>query len=156
AATPAVIPAAPTAPSATARSGSSRARSRPASSRSWATGTTARSSTPPRIKGPRRTKGGRIAMRRRAGFTLIELLTVIAIIAVLIALLLPSVQASRDAARRAQCRSNLLQLGVALGNYMSTHHVLPPGVVEPKGPIINVPKGYHMGWAVQLLPFLQQ
>jgi prepilin-type N-terminal cleavage/methylation domain-containing protein/prepilin-type processing-associated H-X9-DG protein len=95
-------------------------------------------------------------MGRRAGFTLIELLTVVGIIAVLIALLLPSVQSAREAARRAQCTSNLLQLGVALGNYASTHQVLPPGVVEPKGPILNVPRGYHMGWAVQVLPFLEQ
>ena len=95
-------------------------------------------------------------MRRRAGFTMIELLTVIAIIAVLIALLLPAVQSAREGARRLQCNNNLLQLGVALGQYMSTHRVLPPGVVEPKGPILNAPKGYHMGWAVQILPYIEQ
>ena len=95
-------------------------------------------------------------MTRRAGFTMIELLTVVGLIAVLIALLLPAVQSAREAARRTQCLNNLLQLGVALGNYASTHHVLPPGVVEPRGPILNVPRGYHMGWAVQILPFLEQ
>jgi prepilin-type N-terminal cleavage/methylation domain-containing protein/prepilin-type processing-associated H-X9-DG protein len=95
-------------------------------------------------------------MRRRPGFTLIELLTVVALIAVLIALLLPAVQSARESARRTACVNNLLQLGVALSNYASTHHVLPPGVVEPKGPILNVPRGYHMGWAVQILPFVEQ
>src|SRR5262249_49123343 len=103
-----------------------------------------------------RTRGGRIAMRRRAGFTLIELLTVVGLIAVLIALLLPAVQSAREAARRTQCASNLLQLGVAMGTYASTHGVLPPGVVEPKGPIVYASRGYHMGWAVQILPFIDQ
>jgi prepilin-type N-terminal cleavage/methylation domain-containing protein/prepilin-type processing-associated H-X9-DG protein len=95
-------------------------------------------------------------MRRRRGFTMVELLTVVAIIAVLIALLLPAVQGAREAARRAMCGSHLLELGIALSNYASTHHVLPPGVVEPKGPILNVPKGYHMSWTVQILPFIEQ
>jgi prepilin-type N-terminal cleavage/methylation domain-containing protein/prepilin-type processing-associated H-X9-DG protein len=94
-------------------------------------------------------------MRRRPGFTMIELLTVIALIAVLIALLLPAVQSAREGARRTYCSNNLLQLGVALANYASTHHVLPPGVVEPKGPVLNVARGYHMGWAVQILPFIE-
>jgi prepilin-type N-terminal cleavage/methylation domain-containing protein/prepilin-type processing-associated H-X9-DG protein len=94
-------------------------------------------------------------MVRRRGFTMIELLTVVGIIAVLIALLLPAVQASREVARRTMCHSNLLQLGVAMGNYASTHRVLPPGVVDVKGPIMNLPQGYHVGWAVQLLPFIE-
>jgi prepilin-type N-terminal cleavage/methylation domain-containing protein/prepilin-type processing-associated H-X9-DG protein len=94
-------------------------------------------------------------MKRRPAFTLIELLVVIAIIAVLIALLLPAIQSSREGARRIQCSNNLLQLGIALGNYASTHQVLPPGVVDVKGPILNVPQGYHYGWAVQILPFLE-
>jgi prepilin-type N-terminal cleavage/methylation domain-containing protein/prepilin-type processing-associated H-X9-DG protein len=95
-------------------------------------------------------------MARRRGFTLIEMLMVVMIIAVLIALLLPAVQSAREVARATQCRNNLMQIGVALGNYASTHRVFPPGVVNDKGPISNLPKGYHMGWAVQILPFLEQ
>ncbi len=80
----------------------------------------------------------------------------IAIIAVLIALLLPAVQAAREAARRCQCVNNLVQIGVALNSYESAFEMFPPGVVNPAGPILNIPKGYHMNWMVQILPFLEQ
>jgi prepilin-type N-terminal cleavage/methylation domain-containing protein/prepilin-type processing-associated H-X9-DG protein len=105
----------------------------------------------------------RLRQRRRshtnqwaaAGFTLIELLVVIAIISVLIALLLPAVQAAREAARRAQCLNNMMQIAIAVQNYEAAHEMLPPGVVNLTGPIIDQPKGYHFGWMVQVLPYCE-
>src|SRR5262249_9512335 len=95
-------------------------------------------------------------MQRRRAFTMMELMFVIGIIAVLIALLLPAIQSSRESARRTQCASNLMQLGIAMGNYASTHSVYPPGVVNETGPIVNLANGYHHNWAVQILPFIGQ
>lgn len=94
--------------------------------------------------------------RNRWGFTLIELLVVIAIIAILIALLLPAVQQAREAARRSSCKNNLLQLNVALQNYEMAHNVLPPGSINSTGPIVNEPKGYHVSWLLQILPYLDE
>ncbi|MEX2285765.1 MAG: DUF1559 domain-containing protein [Planctomycetaceae bacterium] len=93
---------------------------------------------------------------RRRAFTLIELLVVIAIIAILIALLLPAVQQAREAARRTQCKNNLMQLGLAIHNYEMAFEVLPPGTINPTGPIAHQASGYHVSWMVQLLPYVDQ
>jgi prepilin-type N-terminal cleavage/methylation domain-containing protein len=94
--------------------------------------------------------------RRRYAFTLIEMLVVISIIAILVALLLPAVQQAREAARRTQCKNNLVQLTIGLHNYQASFNCLPPGVVNESGPIQNVEEGYHMSWLVQTLPMLDQ
>jgi len=89
---------------------------------------------------------------RRRAFTLIELLVVIAVIAVLVALLLPAVQQAREAARRAECRSNLKQIGLALHNYHATHRVFPPGRIRSHVSGLQLSFSVH----AHLLPELDQ
>lgn len=91
----------------------------------------------------------------RRGFTLVELLVVIAIIGILVALLLPAIQAAREAARRSQCSNNAKQIGLALQNYHDTHKSFPPGVIWGPG-VAPYTLPYHHTWNVMLLPFLEQ
>lgn len=93
---------------------------------------------------------------QRSGFTLIELLVVIAIIGLLVSLLLPAVQASREQARRTTCLNNLKQIGLALTTYTDTHGVLPPGYVSNWDPLSKKDTGPGWGWAAMILPQLEQ
>jgi prepilin-type N-terminal cleavage/methylation domain-containing protein/prepilin-type processing-associated H-X9-DG protein len=87
---------------------------------------------------------------RVTGFTLVELLVVITIIGILIALLLPAVQAAREAARRTQCCNNMKQLGLALHMYHDARGVFPPGEDD------NGSNGEGWAWSMWMLPFVEQ
>jgi prepilin-type N-terminal cleavage/methylation domain-containing protein len=91
----------------------------------------------------------------RRAFTLLELMVVMIIIGILVSLLLPAIQSAREAARRASCTNHLVQLIIAVHNYESAYRVYPPGSIDARGPIQNVPQGYHHGWIVQLLPHFE-
>lgn len=80
-------------------------------------------------------------------FTLVELLVVIAIIGILVALLLPAIQAAREAARRTQCANNFKQIGVAFHNHISTKKSLPYGMLD---------NGGFWGWSMYLLPYVEE
>ncbi|MDR0338622.1 MAG: DUF1559 domain-containing protein, partial [Planctomycetaceae bacterium] len=88
----------------------------------------------------------------RFGFTLVELLVVIAIIGVLIALLLPAVQAAREAARRIQCSNHMKQSALACHNYHDTHDAFPAGGYMWS----NNPIYLGQNWCISILPFIEQ
>jgi len=93
----------------------------------------------------------------RRAFTLVELLVVIAVSAMLVGMLLPAVEAAREAARRMHCQSNIRQLGLALQNYHDTNKRYPPYAVFGPGnqrPPFSRP--YHHTWNVMILPFIER
>ena len=94
-------------------------------------------------------------MFRRA-FTLVELLVTIAIIGVLVAMILPAVQAARESARRASCASHLSQLIIGIHQYEQAHLLYPPGTLAEKSPIENLPNDKHLTWIVHVLPYREQ
>src|SRR5438067_7990310 len=101
----------------------------------------------------------------KRGFTLVELLVVIAIIGVLVALLLPAVQAAREAARRMQCSNHLKQIGLSLQNYHDVFNSLPFGArarfvntsaSAPVGQTTSTTQNWGPSWLVAILPFCEQ
>ena len=103
--------------------------------------------------------GIRFNGQRRGGFTLVELLVVIAIIGILIAMLLPAVQAIREAARRVQCANNIRQQAFGILNYESGLMRLPPGAHTDRPPVgQNISEGtaWGSGWPIFILPFVEQ
>jgi prepilin-type N-terminal cleavage/methylation domain-containing protein/prepilin-type processing-associated H-X9-DG protein len=93
---------------------------------------------------------------KKTAFTLVELLVVIAIIGILVALLLPAIQAAREAARRAQCKNNLKQIGLALHNYESARRVFPPGYTSAAATKNAPGTGPGWGWGAYILPYLEE
>ncbi|BBO30732.1 DUF1559 domain-containing protein [Lacipirellula parvula] len=101
----------------------------------------------------------RITFARASGFTLVELLVVIAIIGVLVALLLPAVQAAREASRMSSCRNNIKQLSLAMAMHESTHKCLPSSgwLGDWTGdPNAGATTGQPGGWVYNILPFIEQ
>jgi prepilin-type N-terminal cleavage/methylation domain-containing protein/prepilin-type processing-associated H-X9-DG protein len=94
---------------------------------------------------------------RRSGFTLVELLVVIAIIGILVALLLPAIQAAREAARRTQCTNNIKQLGLAAMNYVSARKGFPVGLQGPTGCSGQIFEGpIWTNVMVEVLPYIEE
>src|SRR5438105_1065208 len=97
-----------------------------------------------------------MAIGKKHAFTLVELLVVIAIIGVLVALLLPAIQAARESARRAQCKNNLKQIGLALHNHESARRAFPPGYISNSATKNGPGTGPGWGWGAYILPYLEE
>ncbi len=94
---------------------------------------------------------------RTAGFTLVELLVVIAIIGILVALLLPAIQAAREAARRSQCSNNLKNIGLALINFSDVYKRLPAAAAaHPSQPIPFGSRAKGATWVLEIMPFIEE
>ncbi len=91
-----------------------------------------------------------------SAFTLVELLVVIAIIGILIAMLLPAIQAARESARRMQCTDQMRQLSLAVHDFELANEHLPMGTNNPTGPVENLPNGLHISWIARILPHLEE
>ncbi len=99
----------------------------------------------------------RVIRNEKRGFTLVELLVVIAIIGVMVGLLLPAVQAAREAARRMSCGNNSKQIGLAMHNYHDTFNVLPKPGYHNRDIIVNASStSSAQSWMVAILPFIEQ
>jgi prepilin-type N-terminal cleavage/methylation domain-containing protein/prepilin-type processing-associated H-X9-DG protein len=123
------------------------------------------STSPVRLRGFTLVELLPVSKRERTAFTLVELLVAIAIIGILIALLLPAIQAARESARRTQCVNNIKQLAIAAHGYADVHGKLPPsGIVAEKSlplgqreyPVFDQLSGKMYSWAVLLLPFMEE
>ena len=95
---------------------------------------------------------------RRTAFTLVELLVVIAIIGILVAMLLPAVQAAREAARRSQCINNAKQLALGCINYHDVRKVFPPGMTSPRTDSMGADSTTNFGpnWVISILPMIEE
>jgi prepilin-type N-terminal cleavage/methylation domain-containing protein len=95
-------------------------------------------------------------MKKKSGFTLVELLVVIAIIGILVALLLPAIQAAREAARRMSCGNNMKQIGLALHQYHTAHNRFPPETIWNRfQPLAASPDRRNYSWLALILPFIE-
>ena len=105
------------------------------------------------------TEGLMLSMQRRQGFTLVELLVVMAIIGILVALLLPAVQAARESARKMSCTNKLKQIVLASHNYQESHQTFPSGYLNKADPSHHSAprnKWNLWSWGFQLLPYMEE